>query len=259
MPRFAANLSMMFNEHAFLDRFDAAAAAGFTAVEFLFPYEHAPEMIADRLSRNGLTLALFNLPPGNWAAGERGLASLPDRFEELKEGVARALDHAAASGAKRIHMMAGLAGRADHDAERAYIGAVSWTAERFAAQGIDLLIEPINGRDMPGYFLNDFAYAEALVSDLDIPNLKLQFDIYHRQILHGDVTVALRRLMPMIGHVQIASVPSRHEPMSGELADAFLFAELDRAGYQGFVGCEYRPRAGTLEGLSWFRPWAAAR
>lgn len=252
MPRFAANLTMMFNEWPFLDRFAAAADAGFAAVEFLFPYDHPPDAIAQRLQRHRLTQALFNLPPGDWHAGERGLAALPGRFDELKAGVETALTYAAATGVQRLHLMAGLAPRQDKAAVVSYRRAVAWTAERVAKAGIDLMIEPINGRDMPGYFLNDFGFAEALIRELALPNLKLQFDIYHRQIIHGDVTVALRAMLPIIGHIQIASIPSRHEPGAEELNDAFLFAELDRLGYSGFVGCEYRPRAGTLEGLGWF-------
>jgi 2-dehydrotetronate isomerase len=259
MPHFAANLTMMFNEWPFLDRFDAAAAAGFTAVEFLFPYEHAPDAIASRLARNGLTQALFNLPPGDFAAGERGLAALPARSDELRRGVETALSYADATGVKRLHLMAGLAGSHDPKAAAAYRAAVCWTTERLARAGLDLVIEPINGRDIPGYYLNDFAIAEDLMRELALPNLKLQFDVYHRQIMHGDVTIALRRLLPIIGHIQIASVPSRHEPAGEELNYPFLFDELDRLGYGGFVGCEYRPRAGTLEGLGWFALWATTR
>jgi 2-dehydrotetronate isomerase len=257
MPRFAANLTMMFTEWPFLDRFDAAAEAGFTAVEYLFPYEHARDAIAERLRRNGLTQALFNLPPGDWAAGERGLAALPDRFDELRNGVDKALNYAAATGAKRLHLMAGLADRRDANAIAAYRRAVAWAAERVARDGLDLLLEPINSRNMPGYFLNDFAFAESLIGDLALPNLKLQFDIYHRQIMHGDVAMALRAALPIVGHIQIASIPSRHEPDGEELNYPFLFEELDRIGYAGFVGCEYNPRAGTLEGLAWFAPYAA--
>jgi hydroxypyruvate isomerase len=257
MPRFAANLTMMFTERPFLDRFDAAAEAGFAAVEYLFPYEHAPDAIAERLKRNGLTQALFNLPPGDWAAGERGLAALPDRFDELRSGVDTALAYAAATGVKRLHLMAGLADRRDATAVTAYRKAVAWAAERVARDGLDLLLEPINSRNMPGYFLNDFTFAENLIGDLALPNLKLQFDIYHRQIMHGDVTMALRATLPIVGHIQIASIPSRHEPDGEELNYPFLFGELDRIGYDGFVGCEYNPRAGTLEGLRWFAPYAA--
>jgi len=259
VPRFAANLTLMFNEWPFLDRFDAAAEAGFAAVEYLFPYDHPPEAIAERLARTGLMQALFNLPPGNFAAGERGLASLPERFEDLQDGVRRALVYAAATGVKRLHLMAGNAERHDPRAVDAFRNAVIWTAGTLAESGLDLVLEPINPRDMPGYFLNDFPFAEKLIRDLALPNLKLQFDIYHRQIMHGDVTMALRRLMPVIGHIQIASVPSRHEPANEELNDPFLFEELDRLGYDGFVGCEYRPRATTLEGLGWFAPYAVKR
>jgi hydroxypyruvate isomerase len=234
MPRFAANLTMMFNEWSFLDRFDAAAEAGFTAVEFLFPYEHPPEAIAERLERNKLTPALFNLPPGDWNAGERGMASHPHRFAELQD-------------------------RQNPEAVTAFRRAVEWTAGELAQRDLTLVLEPINPRDMPGYFLGDFDFAERLIQDLALPNLKLQFDLYHRQIVHGDVTMALRRTMPMIGHVQIASVPSRHEPSDEELNFPFLFAELDLLGYDGFVGCEYRPRAGTVEGLGWFAPYKGAR
>jgi len=255
MPKFAANLSMMFNEWPFLDRFDAAAAAGFAAVEFLFPYDFDPEAIADRLQRNGLVQALFNLPPGDWAKGERGIAALPDRFDELKAGLERALVYVKATGVKRLHLMSGLADRANPHAEASYRRAVAYAADTLASDGLDLLVEPINARNMPGYFLNDFRYAGAMIADLKRPNLKLQFDVYHRQIMHGDVVTGLRAQAPIIGHVQIASVPSRHEPDDEELNYPFLFAELDRAGYAGFVGCEYIPRAGTLAGLDWFQPY----
>ncbi|SFV11026.1 hydroxypyruvate isomerase [Methylobacterium sp. 174MFSha1.1] len=259
MPRFAANLTLMFTEVPFLDRFAQAAEAGFEAVEFLFPYDHPPEAIGERLTAHGLTQALFNLPPGDWAAGERGLAALPDRFEELKGGVETALGYAHATGVKRLHLMAGMADRNDRRAQDSYRRAVAWTAERLAREGLDLVLEPINARNMPGYFLNDFGYAADLIRELALPNLKLQFDLYHCQILHGDVTMRLRALMPIVGHVQTASVPERHEPGSGEMNDAFLFAELDRLGYDGFIGCEYNPRAGTREGLGWFAPYKGAR
>ena len=256
MPRFAANLTMMFNEWPFLDRFDAAADAGFTAVEFLFPYEHSPDAIGRSLLRNRLTQALFNLPPGDWSAGERGFAALPGRFADVQRSVDTALPFVHATGARRLHLMAGIVDPRDANAAQAYRTATAWTAERVGREGVDLVIEPINNRDMPGYYLNDFKIAEVLIAELALPNLRLQFDIYHRQILHGDVTVALRRLMPIIGHVQIASVPSRNEPAGEELNCPFLFDELDRLGYGGFVGCEYRPRGKTVEGLGWFVPWA---
>ena len=256
MPRFAANLTMMFNEHAFLDRFDAAADAGFEAVEFLFPYEASPEEVGAKVARNRLTVALFNLPPGNWAAGERGLAALPERAAELDGLLDRALPYAEATGVQRLHLMAGIADAHDPRAKAAYRAAVERTATRLAERGLDLVLEPINGRDMPGYFLNDFGRAAELIQDLALPNLKLQFDLYHRQILHGDVTMALRAMVGLIGHVQIASVPSRNEPDGEELNWPFLFEELDRVGYAGFVGCEYRPRGRTEAGLGWFAPFA---
>ena len=251
MPRFAANLTMMFNEWPFLERFGAAAAAGFKAVEFLFPYDHSTEAIAKRLTDHELTLALFNLPPGDWTAGERGLAALTGREEEFRSGIDRALDYVAATGAKQIHLMAGIADRSSAQAQANYRRRVAMATERFGREGVTVMLEPINGRDMPGYFLNDFGFAARLIEELALPNLKLQFDIYHRQIMHGDVSVALRSLMPIIGHVQVASVPSRNEPAGEELNYPFLFKTLDALGYAGFVGCEYIPRAGTLEGLGW--------
>jgi 2-dehydrotetronate isomerase len=259
MPRFAANLSLMFTEVPFLERFDAAARAGFAAVEFLFPYDHPAETVGERLHRNGLTQALFNLPPGNWDAGEKGFAALPDRFADLQQSLRTALPYAQATGVKRLHLMAGIASRGDPQAVAAFRKSAVAAAEFFAPHGIDVVIEPINPRNVPGYFLNDFAFARDLILELKIPNLKLQFDIYHCQIIHGDVTMRLREMMPIIGHVQIASIPSRHEPDVEELNYPFLFDELDRLGYGGFVGCEYNPRGKTAEGLGWFRPFAGAK
>lgn len=259
MPRFAANLSMMFNEHPFLDRFDAAAKAGFTAVEFLFPYEYKPEDVALRLKRNGLKQVLFNLPPGDWNAGEKGFAARPDKFDELRQSLHTALPYAEATGVRRLHMMAGLADRHDPKAVDAFKKSVEWTADFLGDHGIDVVIEPINGRDVPGYFLNDFMFARDIIVELGIPNVGLQFDIYHCQILHGDVTMRLREMMPLIGHIQIASVPSRNEPAGEELNYPFLFAELDRLGYDNYVGCEYRPAGETVAGLGWFKPYAGVK
>ena len=259
MPRFAANLSMMFTEVPLLDRFDAAARAGFTSVEFLFPYEHPAEAIGERLQRNGLTQALFNLPPGDWAAGEKGFASLPERFDDLKQSLHTALPYAKATGVKRVHLMAGIAERSDPKAVAAFRKSVATAAEFFAPHGLDVVIEPINPRNVPGYFLNDFGFARDLINELKIPNLKLQFDIYHCQIIHGDVTMRLREMMPITGHVQIASIPSRNEPDGEELNYPFLFAELDRLGYRGFVGCEYNPRGKTTDGLGWFNSYAGVK
>jgi 2-dehydrotetronate isomerase len=259
MPRFAANLTMMFTEVPFLDRFDAAAKAGFAAVEFLFPYSYPAEQVGERLHRAGLTQALFNLPPGNWDAGEKGFAALPERFDDLQQSLRTALPYAQATGVKRLHLMAGIASRSDARAVEAFYKSVAWAAEFFAPHGLDVVIEPINPRNVPGYFLNDFEFARDLILELKIPNLKLQFDIYHCQIIHGDVTMRLRQMMPIVGHIQIASIPSRHEPDAEELNYPFLFEELDRLGYAGFVGCEYNPRGGTRDGLGWFQPYAGAK
>lgn len=251
MPHFAANLTMMFNEWDFLDRFKAAADAGFNAVEFLFPYDFSPELISKRLQQNNLKQALFNLPPGNWAAGERGIAALPDRADELRASVATALNYAAALNAPTLHVMSGIATRADDRAVAAYRDAIAFACEAAAPHNITIVIEPINARDMPGYFLNDFNFAAGLIIELNLPNLKLQYDIYHRQIIHGDVMKSLEKLMPIIGHIQIAAVPLRHEPLTGELDDARIFRHLDALGYDKFVGCEYRPAHGTVAGLKW--------
>jgi hydroxypyruvate isomerase len=257
MPRFAANLSLLFTEYAFLDRFEAAAKAGFTAVEFLFPYEHDPDAIGERLRRFGLTQALFNMPPGDWAAGEKGFAALPDRFDELQRSLHTALPYALATGVKRLHLLAGNADRRDNAAALAFRRSLAVATHFFAPHGIDVLIEPLNHRDAPGYFLDDVDHAHALICEMAIPNLKLQFDVYHCQILHGDVTTRLREMLPVIGHIQVASVPSRHEPDDEELNYPFLFAEFDRLGYAGFVGAEYRPRGKTEDGLGWFKPYRA--
>lgn len=234
-----------------MDRFAAAAAAGFDAVEYLFPYDFDMSQIALSLHENHLTQALFNLPPGDWQAGERGLAALPDRQSDFRHSVATALRYAAATGVARLHVMSGIASRDDAAARQRYRESVAYLCDQAGQAGLDVLIEPINSRDMPGYFLNDFNYAADLITDLGHANLKLQFDIYHRQIIHGDVLTGLKTLMPIIGHVQIAAVPLRHEPGTGELDDRRILTALDDLGYTGFVGCEYRPAAGTVTGLGW--------
>lgn len=257
MPRFAANLSMMYNEHAFLDRFAAAAADGFRAVEYLFPYEHAAAELRARLDANGLTQALFNAPPGDWAAGERGLAALPGREAEFRDAIGRALEYAGVIGNDRVHVMAGLvpadADRARHRA--AYLENVAFAAKAAAAQGVTIVLEPINTRDMPGYFLNRQDDAQAICKEVGAANLKVQFDCYHCQIVEGDIAMKLKRDMPGIGHIQIAGVPERHEPDLGELNYPYLFEVIDSLGYDGWIGCEYRPRAGTSEGLGWLKPY----
>ncbi|MCV2368309.1 2-oxo-tetronate isomerase [Roseateles oligotrophus] len=262
MPRFAANLSMLYTEHAFLDRFKAAAADGFKAVEFLFPYEYPPAALADCLLRHGLSQALFNAPPGDWAAGERGLACLPGRQAEFRAGLDRALDYAAALNCSRIHVMAGIQPEdaSPNALQTNYLDNLAWAAERARAQAVDICIEPINRRDMPGYFLCGQAQALKVIETIAAPNLRLQFDAYHCQISEGDVTNKLRQAITrgVLGHVQLAGVPDRHEPDQGELRVDGLLGLLDELGYSGFVGCEYRPRAGTREGLGWLKPWFGA-
>ncbi|PZQ11606.1 MAG: hydroxypyruvate isomerase [Ancylobacter novellus] len=258
MPRFAANLSFLFTERPFLDRFAAARDAGFDGVEMMFPYAHEPQELADRRAACGLDVALFNLPAGDWEAGERGLAALPGRVAEFRASVDRALVYAEALGVRRLHALAGLAPADDARAAAAYRDALAFACDRAGPLGVDVLIEPINGRDMPGYFLNGFERAAELIDALAVPNLKLQFDVYHRQILRGDVIRGLEELLPVIGHVQVASVPGRNEPGTGELDDFAVFHALDRLSYQGYVGCEYRPLARAEDGLGWLRRARAA-
>jgi hydroxypyruvate isomerase len=252
MPRFAANLSMMFTEAPFLDRFALAAEAGFKAVEFLFPYDHPATEVAARLRGAGLQQVLFNMPPGDWNAGERGLACLPDRQDEFREGVQRALDYAAALGCPRLHAMAGIpaAGLPYATAMATYTANLAWAAETCAAAGVRLLIEPINPVDVPGYFLNSFDLAADIIRAL--PQVGLQFDIYHCAMMAGRIVDRARALLPAIGHMQLADVPGRNEPGTGEINWPFVFARIDEMGYRGWIGCEYRPRAGTEAGLGWF-------
>ena len=253
MPKFAANLTMMFTEWSFLDRFNAAADAGFAAVEFLFPYENPPESIAKALSDNGLTPALFNMPPGNWDAGQRGLACLPEQQQAFQQSVKTALHYASMIPVPHLHMMSGLGDRTDPFTLTRYKDALRYASDRTGEAGLNLLIEPLNPRDMPGYLLNDFAAALDIIHELNLPNLKLQYDLYHRQIMHGDVLSSLAAMLPLIGHIQTASVPKRQEPCTGELNDRAVFSHLDAIGYTGFVGCEYRPANGTLAGLGWMK------
>jgi hydroxypyruvate isomerase len=257
MPRFAANLSMMYVEHAFLDRFAAAAADDFAAVEFLFPYEFPASTLAATLAGHGLQQVLFNAWPGDFAGGERGLACLPGREAEFRSGVDRALEYAAALACPRLHVMAGLVpATADRAALRPlYLANLAWAAQRAADAKVDVLIEPINTRDIPGYFLNRQDDAHAVLAQIGAPNLKVQMDLYHCQIVEGDVAMKLRALLPSgrVGHLQIAGVPERHEPDRGELNFDYLFEVIDSLAYDGWIGCEYRPAAGTSEGLDWLR------
>lgn len=258
MPRLAANLSMMFTEVPFAQRFQAAADAGFEAVEFLFPYDWPAEDIARWREDAGVEIVLFNLPPGAWAAGDRGLAALPDRRAEFRQSVTAAIGYAKILGTPRLHAMAGIASAEDPFQRATYLDNLRFASERAEQDGIVLLIEPLNPRDMPGYFLSGFDLAAELLDELVCENVRLQFDIYHRQILCGDMLKGLAGLLPRIGHIQIAAVPSRAEPGSGELDDFRILDALDEMGYEGFVGCEYRPAGSTLDGLGWIDRWRGA-
>lgn len=264
MPRFAANLTMLYTEHAFLDRFAAAAADGFRAVEYLFPYAFAEAELAKRLADHGLQQVLFNAPPGDWDAGERGVACLPGREAEFRAGFAQALAYADRLRCPRIHVMAGLAPAGADRArlQATYEANLAWAAEQAAADGRDVLIEPINPRDIPGFFLNRQDEAHRVVQAVGAPNLKVQMDLYHCQIVEGDVAMKLLRYLPTgrVGHLQVAGVPERHEPDVGELNHAYLFGVIDELsathGWDGWVGCEYRPARGaqpgaTTAGLGW--------
>jgi len=251
MPKFAANLTTMFNEVPFLDRFKAAAQAGFRAVEFLFPYQHPADEIAAELRAHKLENVLFNLPPGDFASGERGIAALPGRESEFRESVAQAISYARVFATPNLHVMAGLTQQGAN--RKTYIENLKYAAVETAKCGMTLLIEPINTRDMPGYFLNTQADAHAIREEVGAANLKVQMDIYHAQIVEGDVATKLGRYLPHIGHIQIAGVPDRHEPDEGEINYPYLFDLLDNLGYAGWIGCEYHPRGDTVEGLVWMR------
>ncbi len=261
MPRFAANLSMMFTEVPFPRRFEAAARAGFTAVEFLFPYDFPADDIARWLADNGLQNVLFNLPPGDWAAGERGCASLPGREQDFLSGVERALEYADRLGTPSLHAMAGLlpAG-ADRGRHRAvYLANLSAAAQLVGRQGRTLLIEPINPRDIPGFFLNTQAEAHAIREEVGERSLRVQMDFYHAQIVEGDLATTFTEYLDHIGHVQIAGVPARNEPDRGEVNYEYLFNLMDELNYAGWVGCEYRPAGRTEDGLGWFNTWRQGR
>lgn len=255
MPKFAANLTMMFNEYEFPDRFAAAAKAGFDAVEFLFPYDYLPADVCQWLTENKLKNVLFNLPPGNWDAGERGIAALPGREEEFRAGVAKAIEYALALGTSQLHMMAGIipSGSDLSLYRRTYLSNMKFAAQELAKYHLNLLLEPINTRDMPGYFLNTQAQAHELRSECGESNVKVQMDFYHAQIMEGDLAMTFKKYFSDIGHTQIASVPSRNEPDDGEVNYSYLFKLLDEMDYQGWVGCEYRPKGKTEDGLSWFK------
>ena len=251
MLTFAANLSWMFKEHDFLDRFAAAADAGFEWVEYLFPYDHDPEDIAARLSRHKLRLALFNTPPGDLSNNQRGFACLPARRTDFRSSLAIALVYARATGAPRLHLMAGTVEGSREAALATYRDSLNYACD--TAGDLDILIEPLNPVDAPGYLLNDFDLARRIIAELKRPNLKLQFDIYHRQMIHGEVLQGLEELIPITGHIQISSVPGRHEPTTGQVDDRLVLKRIEALGYKGAIGCEYAPTGSTLESLDWMK------
>ena len=270
MPRFAANLSMLYPEHAFLDRFAAAAADGFEGVEYLFPYEHPAAELAARLRDHGLQQVLFNARPGDWNGGERGLACLPGREAEFRAGLDDALRYADALRCPRVHVMAGLvpAGLPREALRSTYVANLRWAATQAQRAGVRLLLEPINPRDMPGYFLQRQDDAHALVAEIGASNVQVQMDLYHCQIVEGDLATRIRQYLPTgrVGHLQIAGVPQRHEPDGGEVNYPYLFGVIDEvaqaSGWDGWIGCEYRPAGGaaagaTSAGLEWLRRWQA--
>lgn len=261
MPRFAANLTLMYNEHGFLDRFEAAAKDGFKAVEFLFPYEYPSNEIQGRLRDNGLTQVLFTSPSGDWAGGERGIASLPGRQEDFRESIETALEYGLLLGIEKLNVMAGLIGPNDsrqHHRE-IFLENLSYAAERLSPHGIGVVIEPISTRHLPGFFLERQDEALSCCAEVGSTNLSVLCDLYHCQMTEGDLASRLRRGLTGpssgIGHIQIAGVPSRQEPDLGEVNFPFLFDLIDQLGYKGWIGCEYRPKNDTSDGLGWLERW----
>ena len=252
MPRFAANLSMLFTELPFLDRIQAAATAGFAAVECQFPYDHPPEVIATRLKDSGMKMVLHNLPAGDWAAGDRGIAAVPGRQAEFRDGVAKAIDYARILGCPRLNCLAGVVTREQHPrALEVLMENLRFAAGALNAAGLELLMEPVNTHDVPGFFVSQSAQALSVIAAVAAPNLKLQYDLYHAQMMGEDLARTLQSALPGIGHLQIADAPGRHEPGTGEMDYTFLFKYLDRLGYDGWVGAEYKPSTTTSAGLGW--------
>jgi hydroxypyruvate isomerase len=249
---------MLFTEHEFLDRFDAAAKAGFAGVEYIGPYEHEPEVVAARLKKNGLAQVLFNLPPGDWGKGERGIAILPDRVEEFRRSVDKAIVYAKALGCGQVNCLAGIAPQGVERAalEKTFVENLTYAAKKLKDAGVKLLVEPINTRDMPGFFLTHSRQALELIERVGSDNLYLQYDIYHMQVMEGDLARTIENNLGRIAHIQLADNPGRNEPGTGEINYPFLCEHLDRIGYAGWVGAEYRPKAGTEAGLAWFKPFA---
>jgi len=261
MPKFAANLTMMFTELPFLDRFAAAAAAGFDAIEFLFPYDFDKQRLAGLLEDHGLTLVLHNLPAGDWAAGERGIGCCTDRVAEFRAGVDRAIDYATALACPKVNCLAGIlpAGVTAQTGRATLVENLSYAAGKLEAAGIGLLLEPVNSRDIPGFFVDRTLPALEIIEAVGSKNLKLQYDIYHAQVMEGDLTRTLETQFARIGHIQVADNPGRHEPGTGEINFPFLFRRIDELGYAGWIGCEYKPRGATTAGLDWLLPYQAAR
>jgi hydroxypyruvate isomerase len=253
MPRFAANLTMLFGEKPFLDRFAAAKAAGFAGVEYLFPYDYDKAELREQLDEHGLVQVLHNLPAGNWAGGERGIAILPDRVDEFRDGVARAVSYAKALDCRQLNCLVGVAPRdADpFEMNEVLVENLRFAADALARERIKLLVEPINTLDIPGFFLNRTEQAVQLIADVRSSNLFIQYDIYHMQVMEGDIARSLQKHLPRIAHVQLADNPGRNEPGTGEINYPFLFRHLDTLGYRGWVGCEYKPRTTTVDGLGW--------
>ena len=257
MPRFAANLSMMFLEVPFLDRFEAASRAGFKAVEFLFPYDFPAAEIARRLADNGLSQVLFNAPPGDWTKGERGMAALPGRQGEFRDAINKALDYATTLSCPRLHVMAGLkpAGVPRDTLLSTYAANLAWAAEECAKATVKPVIEPINHRDIPGFFLNTTDEAAAIINAIGPERIGMQFDLYHCQITEGDIVKRVEKHLALIAHMQVADNPGRNEPGTGEVNWPFVFRKIDELGFRGWIGCEYRPAGETVAGLSWFQPY----
>ena len=255
MPKFAANLSMLFAEHDFINRFAAAAKAGFAGVEYLSPYALPKEQVAETLHANGLKQVLFNLPSGNWEGGERGIGCLPDRIGEFQEGVGKAIDYAKALDCTMINCLAGIIPpTVTRDKAIATMAAnLAFAAAALKEEGILLIVEPINRFDIKGFLLNTSADGIAMIDAVATDNLKLQYDIYHMQRMEGELAATMARLLPRIGHIQLADNPGRNEPGTGEINYPFLFRHLDGLGYRGWIGCEYKPRADTLAGLGWMK------
>jgi len=261
MPNFAANLSFLYTEHPMLERFAAAAEDGFRGVEMLFPYALPATTLAAQARAQGLQVVLCNVPPGDWTLGQRGFAAVPGSEALFRDSLLQALDYAVTLQCPALHVLAGLlpAGADRSRAAATYRDNLAWAVERARPAGVTLMIEPINPRDIPGYFLNQQAEAHAVCAQVctatGLDNLKVQMDLYHCQIVEGDLARRIEAHIAGIGHMQIAGVPDRHEPDSGEVNYPFLFSLLDRLGYAGWIGCEYRPRNGTRTGLGWLRPW----